>query len=118
MYLFSFVYVAVYYAIVTTDPKYSKTVDLERYPGKLGITMELCAGIVDKSKPLNEIAREEVIEECGYDVPIERLEELMTYRSGVGTSGKHSSSTIHFTCDLQIFVYSAQVLFKRSTTAK
>ena len=31
-------------------------------------TTELCAGIVDKSKSLEEIACEEVLEECGYNV--------------------------------------------------
>lgn len=60
----------------------------------MGITLELCAGIVDKAKPLNEIAREEVLEECGYNVPIERLEELMTYRAGVGTNG--SFQTLYY----------------------
>lgn len=46
----------------------------------MGITIELCAGIVDKEKPWNEIAREEVLEECGYDVPVDRLEEIITFR--------------------------------------
>jgi UDP-sugar diphosphatase len=31
-------------------------------------TTELCAGIVDKSKSLEEIACEEVMEECGYSI--------------------------------------------------
>lgn len=53
---------------------------LKKYPVNLAITDELCAGIVDKSKPLIEIAREEIIEECGYDVPAERIETVMTYR--------------------------------------
>lgn len=42
--------------------------------------MELCAGIVDKDKSWIEIAREEVLEECGYDVPVERIEEVLTFR--------------------------------------
>lgn len=57
-----------------------ENVDVEKYPPAIGITMELCAGIVDKDLPIIEIAREEVLEECGYDVPIERIEEVMTYR--------------------------------------
>lgn len=28
-----------------------------------------------------------VLEECGYNVPVSRIEEIMKYRSGVGTSG-------------------------------
>lgn len=62
-------------------------VDIERFPVSLGITLELCAGIVDKAKSFIEIAKEEVEEECGYDVPLEDIEEIMTYRSGVGASG-------------------------------
>lgn len=85
---------AVYHAIVTSDPNNDKTLDLERYPANLGITLELCAGIVDKSKPLNEIASEEVLEECGYNVPVERMELVMTYRSGVGTNG--SFQTLYY----------------------
>lgn len=46
----------------------------------MAITDELCAGICDKSKPLVEIASEEVLEECGYNVPTERMEVVMTYR--------------------------------------
>lgn len=46
----------------------------------LAFTNELCAGIVDKSKPLIEIAREEILEECGYNVPIERIEHVLSYR--------------------------------------
>jgi nudix-type nucleoside diphosphatase (YffH/AdpP family) len=47
----------------------------------------LCAGIVDKDLPLVEIAREELIEECGYNVPADRIEEVIRFRSGVGTTG-------------------------------
>lgn len=74
---------AVYHSIIASDPDYttSPSADLiEKYPIKLAITSELCAGIVDKSKPLVEIAREEVLEECGYNVPVEHIELIMTYR--------------------------------------
>ena len=37
-------------------------------PGREGVTFELCAGIVDKQISLEEIAREEVLEETGYVV--------------------------------------------------
>lgn len=53
---------------------------MEKYPVSLAFTNELCAGIVDKSKPLIEIAKEEILEECGYNVPVERIELVMTYR--------------------------------------
>ncbi|CRK94971.1 CLUMA_CG008459, isoform A [Clunio marinus] len=60
---------------------------IEMFPPKNAITMELCAGIVDKDISLVEIAREELIEECGYDVPVNRIEEVIRFRSGVGTTG-------------------------------
>ncbi len=44
------------------------------------ITLECCAGIVDKSKTLAEIARDEVFEECGYDSPLEKVEFVQTFR--------------------------------------
>lgn len=75
--------VAVYHAVISVDPddkSLSHADILAKYPPKLGITNELCAGIVDKSKPLVEIAKEEVLEECGYNVPIERLELVLSYR--------------------------------------
>jgi len=57
-------------------------------PGSAGVTLELCAGIVDKpGKSLAEIAREEVLEECGYDVQPERLERVKSFVSSVGVAG-------------------------------
>lgn len=54
--------------------------DTTKYPGIKGLTLELCAGIVDKTKDLAEIAKEEVLEECGYEVPIENFERILTFR--------------------------------------
>lgn len=53
-----------------------KPIDLKKYPPSLGITLELCSGIVDKDKSLEEIAKEEVLEECGYDVPVDSFEKI------------------------------------------
>lgn len=53
--------------------------------GARGITLEVCAGIVDKSdKSLAEIATEEVEEECGFklDSPIEFVQ---SFRASIGT---------------------------------
>lgn len=69
----------VYYVNIPTELR-SKPIDMDKYPACLGITLELCAGIVDKNKPLVDIAQEEVLEECGYDVPIEKFEKLHSYR--------------------------------------
>ncbi|XP_077367485.1 uridine diphosphate glucose pyrophosphatase NUDT14 [Festucalex cinctus] len=57
-------------------------------PAATGITYELCAGLVDKPNlSLEEIARQEVLEECGYDVPASKLKRITSYRSGVGVTG-------------------------------
>ncbi|XP_055316867.1 uridine diphosphate glucose pyrophosphatase NUDT14-like [Sitodiplosis mosellana] len=88
---------AVYHSILSSDPLHhmaSPQVLLEKYPVSQAITNELCAGIVDKSKSLIEIAREEILEECGYNVPIDRIELVMTYRAGVGTDG--STQTLYY----------------------
>ena len=52
-----------------------------------GYTIELCAGIVDKDMPLKQIAKEEILEECGYDVPLEKIERVTSYYTSVGFSG-------------------------------
>lgn len=56
-------------------------------PGQDGLTYELCAGIVDKSKPLEVVVQEEVQEETGYDIPLQSIEPVCTYHSSVGVSG-------------------------------
>ncbi len=50
-------------------------------PASVGVTYELCAGLVDKPNlSLEEIARQEVLEECGYDVPVTKLRKITSYR--------------------------------------
>lgn len=56
-------------------------------PGDQGCTYELCAGLVDKDLPLENIAREEILEETGYDVPLDALERVNSYCSNIGTAG-------------------------------
>ena len=56
-------------------------------PGEEGCTYELCAGLVDKDIPLEHIAKEEILEETGYDVPVESLEKISWHHSNIGTSG-------------------------------
>lgn len=80
---FSHSFSAVYHSIVSSDPDYDSATPqslFEKYPPSLAFTNELCAGIVDKSKSLIEIAHEEIVEECGYNVPIDRIELVMNYR--------------------------------------
>jgi len=52
-----------------------------------GMTIELCAGIVDKELSLAEIAMEEIEEECGYAVPLESIEKITSFHTSVGFAG-------------------------------
>jgi UDP-sugar diphosphatase len=50
-------------------------------------TYELCAGLVDKDKSLIEIAKEEIDEECGYDVALSDIQKVTSFFTNVGISG-------------------------------
>ncbi len=59
-----------------------------------GMTVELCAGLVDKRLPLETIAQEEILEECGYDVPLETIERVTAFHTSVGFAG--SKQTLYY----------------------
>lgn len=59
-----------------------------------GMTHELCAGIVDKDTSNIQIAREEILEECGYDVALENIQRVSSYYTSVGISG--AKQTFYF----------------------
>lgn len=60
-----------------------------------GYTFELCAGITDKpQKTLKEIMQEEILEECGYNVPLENIIKITEFYSSVGFAG--SKQTLFF----------------------
>lgn len=50
-------------------------------------TYELCAGIVDKEVSLKQIAREEIDEECGYNVPLASIKKISSFFANVGVTG-------------------------------
>jgi UDP-sugar diphosphatase len=52
-----------------------------------GMTIELCAGIVDKKLSLAEIAMEEIEEECGYRVSVDSIEKIISFHTSVGFAG-------------------------------
>jgi UDP-sugar diphosphatase len=60
-----------------------------------GYMYELCAGIVDKKCSNVQIAKEEILEECGYDVPVEKIEKISSFYTSVGISGTHQ--TLYYT---------------------
>jgi len=51
-----------------------------------GYTLELCAGLCDKDKPNVEIAKEEVFEECGYDVDVKNIKKITSTWASVGSN--------------------------------
>ena len=52
-----------------------------------GYMYELCAGIIDKDLSNKSIAREEILEECGYDVPLDSIEKITSFYTSVGFCG-------------------------------
>lgn len=58
-------------------------IDVNKYPADIAIVMGLCSGIVDKQIPLRELAAEEILEECGYNVNSCQLKKLHTFPSDV-----------------------------------
>ena len=59
-----------------------------------GLSIELCAGIVDKEMSLKKIAQEEIEEECGYAVPLEEVEKISSFYTSVGFAG--SKQTLYY----------------------
>ncbi|GIL82383.1 hypothetical protein Vretimale_11836 [Volvox reticuliferus] len=56
-------------------------------PFKAAFTYELCAGLIDKSKSNVEICQEEILEECGFSVPLEAIREVGVGIASAGTQG-------------------------------
>jgi len=59
-----------------------------------GMTIELCAGLIDKPLSLEQIAKEEIEEECGFDVPLEGVERVTSFHTSVGFAG--SKQTLYY----------------------
>ena len=59
-----------------------------------GYTYELCAGITDKDASIEQIAKEEILEECGYDIALSDLIRVRGFYSAVGFAG--AKQTIFF----------------------
>lgn len=65
---------------------------------KNGMMYELCAGLVDKKIPNIQIAQEEVLEECGYNLPLKNIQKISTFYTSVGISG--TQQTLYYAeCD-------------------
>jgi UDP-sugar diphosphatase len=60
-----------------------------------GLTVELCAGIVDKNLSLLHIAAEEIEEECGYRVTVDQIKKITSFHTSVGFAG--SKQMLYYT---------------------
>ncbi|TQV63132.1 MAG: NUDIX domain-containing protein [Sulfurovum sp.] len=63
-----------------------------------GVTYELCAGLVDKDISLQQIAQEEIFEECGYQVKIDSVQKITSFYSSVGFAG--AKQTLYY-CEVE-----------------
>ena len=66
-------------------------------PDTNGECLECCAGLVDKDCSVEQIAKEEILEEMGYDIPLEQISFERKYLSSVGTQATN------------VYCYSAEV---------
>jgi len=60
----------------------------EKLPESEGVTLELCAGLIDKQgKSVAQHAKEEILEETGYDVCLEKIEPIKCFVGAIGIAG-------------------------------
>ena len=82
-------------AVLLYHPKKEAFVLVKQFRAALAMqhgfaySYELCAGIVDKDKSLEEIAKEEVIEETGYEA--KNLQKITTFFTSVGFAGSRQT---------------------------
>lgn len=64
-----------------------------------GFTYELCAGLMDKSLNEKETIKEEILEECGYEIGLENIIHINSIYSNVGISGAKQNIFFSFIDD-------------------
>mmetsp|Transcript_42840 Transcript_42840/g.81717 ORF Transcript_42840/g.81717 Transcript_42840/m.81717 type:complete len:272 (+) Transcript_42840:93-908(+) len=75
-------------AVYASQMAAAEKAGLPKPPLSGGFTYELCAGLADKeSKSLAQTASEELLEECGYNVPVDTIHEITSYCGAIGISG-------------------------------
>lgn len=78
-------------------------IDVTKHGTSCSIALEWCAGIVDKNASLEQIAREEVLEELGYHVPLESLQRICSFPNGVySTSALQTIFYCEVTDDMRV----------------
>lgn len=102
----SFLFVKQFRPAVYYSHKKSGTLNklAKKYPNEqIGCTYELCAGLMDKEK-LNakQTMQEEFLEECGYDIPLDKILKIASYRSATGVMGNLTHVYMAFVDDSMI----------------
>lgn len=69
-----------YSSIPDSDKHIDRPIDITKYPLSNGFGIEFCAGVVDKTKSLEEIAVNSIREDCGYKVEQSNLEKIMVVK--------------------------------------
>lgn len=77
-------------------------IDVAKYPASLGVTLELCGGLVDKQKSIVEIAKDEVQEECGYEAPVSAFVHVVTLSNISVHCAKQSVFYVEVTDDMLV----------------
>ena len=72
--------------LVTTEDPSTKAL----VPPSAGVTYELCAGIIDQDISLTALMKQELLEECGYNIPEEKIQKVSKFR-GVGSTGSEQT---------------------------
>ena len=86
-------YNSVHIMVDNIDEECIELVQQVRIPVKVmnletdGVTTEACAGLIDKDKDTVVIAQEELLEEMGYEVPVDYIVPVRVYNTNVGKSG-------------------------------
>ncbi|PNW76364.1 hypothetical protein CHLRE_11g467524v5 [Chlamydomonas reinhardtii] len=74
-------------AVYATLMREAEAAGKPKPPYSEAFTYELCAGLIDKDKSNPEICKEEIMEECGFDVPLEGIHEIGVGIASAGTQG-------------------------------
>lgn len=82
---------SVYLQQIPEDERIRPNIDVKKFPASLGITLEFCAGLEDKNIPSEEIAKEEIFEECGYEISTDQLEKIASIANQSETTGARST---------------------------
>lgn len=80
-----------YFQQIPDEEVFDGEVDTNKYKPEIGVTLEFCAGLEDKNISTEEIAIEEIYEECGYDVKKDNLERITEICNLSTTTGARST---------------------------